>query len=125
MQALKRHSRQKGSEGEDRAAAWLRSQGWTIRERNFRTRKGEVDIIAEKGPLVAFFEVKTWGCLPASELEYSVSARKRARIEQTARFYLASNPRLAARRLRFDVLFLVPGTSEIRHIEDAFQGGAD
>jgi len=125
MCAMRQRSRQKGIDGEDRAAVWLGSQGWTIRERNFRTRRGEIDIIAENGPLVAFFEVKTWGSLPASELEYAVSARKRARIEQAARFYLALNPKLAGRRLRFDVLFLEAGTSVVRHIEDAFQGGAD
>jgi putative endonuclease len=125
VQAVKRQSRTKGAAGEDRAAAWLRSCGWTIRERNFRTRRGEIDIIAEKGPDVVFFEVKAWESLPQSELEYSLSARKQGRIAQAARFYLAQNSDLAGRPLRFDVIFIDAGTDRIRHIEGAFPGGID
>ncbi len=102
-------SRRKGTAGEERAVAWLRSQGWTIRERNFRTRRGEIDVIAEKGSTVAFVEVKAWESLPQSELEYALSARKQWRIAQAARFYLALHPGVTGRQMRFDVIFLGAG----------------
>jgi len=115
----------KGSAGEERAASWLLSQGWGIRERNFRSRRGEIDIIAEKGARVSFVEVKAWESLPASELEYAISGKKRSRILQAARYYLHLHPELAERRLSFDVIFLGPGSDAIRHIEGAFAGGGD
>ncbi len=125
MQAVTRASRQKGTAGEERAVAWLCSRGWAIRERNFRTRRGEIDIIAEMGPQVIFVEVKAWESLPESELEYSLSARKQGRIAQAARFYMAQNPDIAGRPLRFDVIFINTRTAVIRHIEGAFNGGVD
>jgi len=115
----------KGLAGEERAAAWLLSQGWTIRERNFRSRRGEIDIIAEKGERVSFVEVKAWESLPASELEYAISGRKRARIGQAARYYLSLHPELSERPMSFDVIFLGTGGDGLRHIEGAFPGGAD
>ncbi len=115
----------KGSAGENRAAAWLSSHGWIIRERNFRTRRGEIDIIAEKGAEVAFVEVKAWGAMPRSELEYSIDSRKQRRIAQAAKAYVATNPGISARRLRFDVIFLGETAAEICHIERAFSGGVD
>jgi len=118
-------SRRKGTAGEDRAVAWLCSQGWTIRDRNFRTRRGEIDVIAEKGSTVAFIEVKAWESLPQSELEYALSARKQWRIAQAARFYLALHPGVTGRQMRFDVIFLGAGNESVRHIEGAFNGGVD
>lgn len=47
-----------GKAGEDYTAGWLRRRGYTILARNWRCRWGEVDIIAQKGEVVAFVEVK-------------------------------------------------------------------
>jgi putative endonuclease len=115
----------KGVAGESRAAAYLASGGWTILERNYRTRAGEIDIIAERDDEVAFVEVKSWGSLPPAELEHSIDARKQRRIAGTARVFLARQPRFSDRRLRFDVIFLGREGEEIRHIEHAFSGGID
>jgi putative endonuclease len=115
----------KGLAGEERAASWLLARGWVIRERNFRSRRGEIDIIAERGPHVSFVEVKAWKSFPSSELEYSISGRKRARIEQAARYYLSLHPELQERHLSFDVIFLGAGAEGVRHIEGAFSGGVN
>lgn len=48
-----------GEKGEDAAVAWLRSQGFTIVERNVANTHGEIDIVAKKGREMYFFEVKT------------------------------------------------------------------
>ena len=118
-------SRSRGLDGERRAAAWLSSRGWKIRERNFRTRRGEIDIIAEKGAELAFVEVKSWSALPQSELEYSVDSRKQRRIAQAAKVYVAAHPGISQLRLRFDVIFLGGAAAEVCHIERAFNGGID
>ena len=74
---------------------------------------------------MAFVEVKSWESLPLSELEYAISARKRARIENAARYYGALNPGITKLHQRFDVIFLGAGADGIRHIEGAFPGGVD
>ncbi len=125
MEGLTGQSKAKGFAGEERAASWLLSQGWTIRERNFRSRRGEIDIIAEKGPRLSFVEVKAWKSLPQSELEYAVDGRKRARIEQAARYYLAQHPGTGDKQLSFDVIFIDTGAESVHHIEEAFPGGVD
>ena len=50
--------RELGAWGEERAAKYLRSKGYTILERNFRCRAGEIDIIARRGGIITFVEVK-------------------------------------------------------------------
>ena len=47
-----------GNWGEDKAALYLRLHGYRIVERNFRCRQGEIDVIARKGGVIAFVEVK-------------------------------------------------------------------
>jgi len=118
-------TRRKGAAGEDIAAAYLEERGWAVLARNFRTRRGEIDIIAAREDEVAFVEVKAWDSLPPSELEFSIDGRKRGRIARAAREYLSRRPELTEKRLRFDVIFLGKDTSEVQHIENAFTGGID
>ena len=56
---MTRARRDLGAFGERLAAAQLEAKGYRIRERNFRTREGEVDIIAEHGSTLVFVEVRT------------------------------------------------------------------
>jgi len=125
VKGIRASSAARGAEGEELAAAYLSRNGWTVRERNFRSRGGEIDIIAEKDGTVAFIEVKAWRSLPLDALEFSITGRKQRRIAHTARVYVSRTPELAGRRLRFDVLFIGAGAAPIRHIEDAFGGGLD
>jgi putative endonuclease len=118
-------TRDRGAAGEDLAAAHLVREGWSVLERNFRSRAGEIDIIAEKDGEVAFVEVKAWRSIPAADLEFSVDGRKQRRIAEAARYYVSRRPGLAERTLRFDVIFLGGGDPAIRHIERAFNGGID
>jgi putative endonuclease len=125
MTAAALSTRARGAAGEARAADYLLRCGWSLLARNFRTRAGEIDIIAERGEDVAFVEVKSWGALPAGELEHSIDRRKQQRIVRTARVFLAGRPDLRGRRLRFDVVFLGREPADVRHIENAFGGGVD
>jgi putative endonuclease len=89
--------------GEDHAARYLRSKGYRVRERNFRTRTGEVDIIADHGEVLVFVEVKSRTSAEFGEPRESVTPRKQQRILRAARGYLASRePR--ERMTRFDVV---------------------
>ena len=47
-----------GREGETRAALWLRAKGWQILDRRARTSAGEIDLVAKRGSIIAFTEVK-------------------------------------------------------------------
>ena len=109
----------KGTQGEAKAAAYLESDGWTVLERNFRTRVGEIDLIVQRGSDLAFVEVKAWESIPLEDLARSVGPRKRSRIVRAARLFLARRPELSSARPRFDVVFL-GGAEGIRHIVDAF-----
>lgn len=118
-------SSEEGKAGENLAAAYLAENGYRIVTRNFRYRRGEIDIIAETESLLVFVEVKErkTGAL-VSPLE-SVTADKQARILRTASLYLLRHP--TSRQPRFDVIGLTRrenGTYEISHIKNAFGGGS-
>jgi putative endonuclease len=122
--ARRNERRRNGAEGEGEAVEYLRSEGYTILDRNFRSKFGEIDIIAEKDGVLAFFEVKSWNVYGDSELEYSIDRRKQRRIADTARFFLMERPLLSGKGLRFDVILMKSGDSRkrVRHIENAFSG---
>ena len=111
---------EKGGRGEDAAASYLESKGWSVIERNFRTRVGEIDIIARRGDQVAFVEVKSWATVPREDLARSIGPRKRSRISRAARLFLSRRPELAEAHLRFDLVFLGGDGKGIEHIAGAF-----
>ncbi|MBR6512811.1 MAG: YraN family protein [Clostridia bacterium] len=99
-----------GFDGEAFAAEYLEGLGFTVLEKNFISRFGEIDIIAktDDGKYLCFVEVKTRksGKNYASGLE-SVSAVKQNKIIKTAEYYIAKNSRLIEREKlqpRFDCI---------------------
>jgi len=110
-----------GADGEDAAARYLTATGWNVLARNYRVREGEIDLIARRGRVLAFVEVKTrrghaFG-IPAEAVTY----RKQARIRLLARRYL-QDAAVHAEVLRFDVIEVEPNGNDlsVRHIEAAF-----
>jgi putative endonuclease len=92
-----------GREGEARAAALLASAGYTILARNVRAGGVELDLVAARGDVAVFVEVKTRrGAGPGAAAE-AVDARKRARLVRGAAAWLAAQPRRYA-RARFDLV---------------------
>jgi len=56
---MKRQSAEKnGRDGEARAAFWLRAKGWQILDQRVKTPVGEIDLVAKRGSIIAFVEVK-------------------------------------------------------------------
>ena len=114
----RRHAEAAGRRGERLAGWWLRLKGWTILDRRVRTPAGEVDLVARRGNLVAFVEVKTRRT--AAELDVAIDARRLARVAAAAEVLM---PRYAGPGddIRVDVILLTPGTRP-RHIENAWIG---
>ena len=77
-----------GNAGEDAAAAFYAQQGFSVVERNFRTRFGEIDIILEKGDTLVFAEVKALPNGDADLLAAELGPRKRRKIVETAKYFL-------------------------------------
>jgi putative endonuclease len=112
--------RVRGANGESEAQAYLESQGYTVLARNFRTRRGEVDLVARRDDRLAFVEVKSWASYRADSLEYAIGDRKRRRIVEVTRCYLHQHPQPDNVRIAFDVILLHEG--RLNHIQDAFPG---
>ncbi len=113
-----------GAAGERAAAEYLGKKGYEIVARNYRSRFGEIDLIARGGGCLVFVEVKTRK--PGAKVGplEAVTPAKRRRIVKTALVYL-SGPNGAAPGLqpRFDVVavaFSGDGAVSVRQIENAF-----
>jgi putative endonuclease len=116
-----------GAEGESRAAQYLRRRGYRIVARNVRADRVEIDVIARRGPLLVFVEVKTRTSRHFGSGEEAVDARKQARLLRGASAWLRENRR-GARRVRFDVIVVEHERGardpwRVRHLEGAFDAG--
>ena len=78
-----------GRLGEDYTAQWLISRGYRITAKNFHSRYGEIDIIAEDEKYIVFVEVKTRSGRTAGEAREAVTPAKQGRLRRAATWYLA------------------------------------
>ncbi|MBE9501167.1 MAG: YraN family protein [Chloroflexi bacterium] len=83
--------REVGALGEKIAADYLQKEGYRIRERNFRLREGEIDIIAEKDDFLVFVEVRTRASSSFGTAEESVTRYKIERLITVAQSYIQSH----------------------------------
>lgn len=117
MSDKRERAEQQGREGEAEAAMWLAAQGWRILAERVKTPRGEVDLIARKGALVAFVEVK-WRAR-AADLDFAIDEHRMRRVAAAAEavVHQYSKP---GDDLRIDVILLAPGRKPT-HIENAYQ----
>ncbi len=111
-----------GKKGEDLAADYLKQQGLSIVEQNYRQKTGEIDIIARDGNCLVFVEVKTRNSVQYGMPYEAVTARKQMQISKTALDYLTRN-KLADQAARFDVISIImkkDGKAEIEHLPNCF-----
>ncbi|MCE5256601.1 MAG: YraN family protein [Spirochaetaceae bacterium] len=108
-----------GRKGEDAAALLLAREGWRILARNFRAGRGEIDIIAEKGEVLSFVEVKSWSANSREELSRAVGSLKITRIIETSKIFIAKHRQYSGKRIRYDVFFLSSDGTPTRY-EGAF-----
>ncbi|WP_439530366.1 YraN family protein [Pannonibacter sp.] len=107
-----------GHGAESLAALILRLKGWRILARRFRSGAGEVDLVARRGDVLAFIEVKARRSRAAA-LE-AVSATARGRIIRAAQIFLVQHPDQADTIQRFDLMLIVPWRWP-EHLTDAFR----
>ena len=106
-----------GTRGEALAAAHLEGLGMCIAARNYRTRYGEVDLVAHEGDTLVFVEVKTRRSNAYGAPEESITPRKLDRLAKTAALYLQEHG-LEQRAWRVDLLAIMLGKDgpSINHV---------
>ena len=113
-----------GRAAEEAAARYLIHDGWRLLGRNVRIGRGELDIVARRGPVLAFVEVKARRTHTCGAPEDAVSALKRRQVARLAELWLAARPwaMKGVDDVRFDII-AVDSTafpSTIRHLPAAF-----
>ena len=113
-----------GQFGEEQAARYLRRRFYTILERNYRCRFGEIDLIAKRAGVLAFVEVKLRKDDLHGEAREFVTAHKQQRVMAAAQLWLSQHE--TGLQPRFDVIEVYApqgeaGPVKINHIENAFQ----
>ena len=120
------HSKDIGALGEKIAAKYLTGSGYRIREKNFRSREGEIDIIAEKDEFLVFIEVRTRTGNSYGTPEESVTAQKKERLIALAEAYIEDREDLPS-SWRIDVVAIELGpkrkVSRLEIIENAISPG--
>ena len=115
-----------GAWGEDLAAEELERKGYRIVARNYKSRYGELDLIARQGEILAFVEVKLRKNNTYGAAREFVTWEKQRKLRTTASDYLARTAWAQELQPRFDVIEIyapegVGGSFRLSHIEDAFQ----
>jgi putative endonuclease len=114
-----------GRRGEQLAAEHLERLGFEILERNYRTRWGELDIVAFDGNVLAFVEVKARRAAAGAAPLESIRGRKRAQVRKMAGSWLIERrERRYAKTLRFDAIGVTIDAAgrlaSLDHLEAAF-----
>lgn len=126
----KQKTYQRGLRAEMSAVWYLRLNGYKILEQRYKTKVGEIDIIAIKGNQIIFIEVKARPSVEAA-LE-SITPTMKNRIEKTALTYISKQNNLAFNNFRFDVIAILPfkwsnflrGKHFIHHLDNAWETSA-
>jgi len=116
--------RKRGEWGEEIALEYLKTKGFTIAATGFRSRFGEIDIIAKSKEYLVFVEVKTRKNANFAYAREYVGRDKQRKLIATAKYWLLKRP--TKLQPRFDVIEIYAEhgeqtvTPEINHIENAF-----
>ncbi len=106
-----------GHSAEWRAVWRLRLAGYTILARRYKTKLGEIDIVARRGGVLAFVEVKAREDLESAS--FALGHRQFGRVASAASLFVARHPHFADHSVRFDAM-LVAGWWP-RHLPDVWR----
>ncbi|MBO4266472.1 MAG: YraN family protein [Lachnospiraceae bacterium] len=112
------NKRSLGTRKEDEAARFLTECGLKVTDLNFRSRFGEIDIIARDGEYIVFVEVKYRKTSLAGHPEEAVDVRKATKISKVADYYRLVKKLPYDAKLRFDVVAIEGG--QVRWYKNAF-----
>ncbi len=112
-------ARRSGRRAEAWAAVWLMAKGYRILGFRLRTRLGEIDLLAQKGRVLAVVEVKSRTTLDAALA--AVTPEQRDRLRRAGQAAAGARPRLKDLAVRLDLIALAPGRLP-RHRPDAWNG---
>ncbi len=118
-----KNRRQKfGEQGEALAVRRLKKEGYKIIETNYRTRLGEIDIIAKDKDTIVFVEVKTRNSVQFGSPKWAVTPKKQKKISMVALYYLKT-ANLDTAKARFDVVSVISNRDnpQIEIIKNAFE----
>lgn len=121
---LFKSSAERGKWGEQEAAKYLRKEGYILLAAGYRTRHGELDIIAEKDGIIVVVEVKTRSAFDFARGIDAVSPHKIRRMKSAAMAFISS--RNDDRPLRFDVIEILAGEfrddppKELNHYKNVY-----
>jgi len=118
-----RNSRRKfGEKSESIAASYLKKQGYKIIEQNYRTKLGEIDIIAKDKDTIAFVEVKARRSGQFGNPKWAVTPKKQRKISMVALQYLKTNGQSNV-KARFDVVSIISShdNPNIEIVKNAFE----
>ena len=110
-----------GEQGEALAVKRLKKAGYKIIETNYRTRLGEIDIIAKDKDTLVFVEVKARTSVHFGSPKWAITAKKQRKISMAALYYLKTTDQSAA-RARFDVVTIISNRDapQVEIIKNAF-----
>lgn len=112
-----------GKHGEDLARSYLERHNYTILQRNFRCKLGEIDIVAQDRGMVVFVEVRTQTSNAYGPAYNTVTFSKQKQVKRVALYYI-SKYNLVNTQIRFDVIGITlnPDAEEYQldHIQNAF-----
>ena len=115
---MDKNKRKVGALYEEKAVEYLCQHVYSILERNYRNRSGEIDIIAKCGEYICFTEVKYRTTERYGSPLEAVDVRKQKQLRQVARYYLMCHGLGDDTACRFDVIAF--SGEEIVHVENAF-----
>lgn len=112
----------KGRWAEGQAAAYLRGRGWRVLHRNWRFHHKELDLVVERGGVVAFVEVKARSAHGWGHALEAITPAKRRDLAVAARGWIAAHGG-AYETFRFDAVVVVTGPdgTRVEHVEDAWR----
>ncbi len=109
--------------GENIAVGYLKRKGYKILASNFIGKGFEIDIISNKGDIIAFVEVKRRKSSKFMDPLMSIDKKRKEHMIRGAKFFLQSNDLYGRCDVRFDVITITGADEDIEHFEDAFRVG--
>ncbi len=110
---------EKGKLGEEIASRYIQSKGGIIIEQNYRTKIGEIDLIAKINGELVFVEVKSRSSINYGYPSEAVNYKKQRKITNVAKYYILDNS-LENVSVRFDIIEIYLKNKKINHIVNAF-----